>query len=152
MVMERDDDDRLRDLIEQAQCMVARVQQATDELLTAAKAVQQQPLLGVRWRGPYESGERYELGDVVTSVSASAWLYLGAPGRADPPPGPAWRLMLKGARRGRDGRPGPRGERGDKGERGDVGPLGVGVLDAFLEGGELVLVMTDQSERRLPLY
>jgi len=150
--MERDDDDRLRNLIEQVQRLLCRVQQAADELLTAVKAVRQQPLLGVRWRGPYEPGERYELGDVVTSESSSAWLYLGDPGLAEPPPGPAWRLMLKGARRGRDGRPGLRGERGDKGERGDAGPLGVGVVDAFLEGGELVLVMTDQSERRLPLY
>ena len=77
--------------------------------------------------GPYKTGEPYKFDDVVTVDRGSFVAVENEPG---PCPGPSWRLLAGGGKRGERGEKGERGERGMVGERGADGASIVGgVID-----------------------
>lgn len=58
---------------------------------------------------------------------------------------------------GQDGQPGPQGPRGEKGEKGEPGPKGedgkdgIGIDDVKAHGSDMLVKLTDGSERRFKL-
>lgn len=78
------------------------------------------------YRGVFEEGREYQLGDMVT-WGGSCWVAranTGAKPGQSSEASRAWQLAVKAGRDGREGKPGREGQQGPKGDKGDAGRNG----------------------------
>lgn len=97
--------------------------------------------VGMTWKGEHVAGQRYAVGDAVRSEGGGAWIRT-VDGISTGIPGDGWEVLAK---------------RGAKGSRGEVGPSGrsgrdgVGIDALAIDGGDLVITLSDGQQKRLPV-
>lgn len=96
--------------------------------------------VGAAWRGEHDPAATYEPGDMVRSANGGAWIRTVRGNAAIP--GEGWSVLAKR---------GAQGTRGEPGRDGRHGAPGVGIADLYVDGDELVAVMTDGTAKRVPV-
>ncbi len=81
------------------------------------------PGAGFTWRGPFQDGVQYFVGDVVTSLG-SAWISSADNGTGTAPPDSPWQLLAAKGNAGTNGLNGAAGGAGAQGPVGAQGPAG----------------------------